>query len=138
VADAFIKLEVSLPSGRETVVVSQCGTIADLKLVAQRSFGQGFLRLAAPDGRLLDPAKSLRLSGLQDGDSLIAIAFVTWGHGRFGGDSSRVQDQLHNVQEICRTGEAFAAILADGTVVTWANSSRGGDSSRVQDQFRYI
>ena len=33
----------------ETVVVSQCGTIADLKRVAQRSFGQGFLRLAAPD-----------------------------------------------------------------------------------------
>ena len=108
-ADSSIKLEVSLPSGQcETVVVSQCGTIADLKLAAQHSLGQGFLKLAALDGRLLDPTYPLPLSGLQDGDSLIAVAqqpkiaatwsafalwcvggdrIVTWGHPHFGGDS---------------------------------------------------
>ena len=33
VADSSIELEVSLPSGRfDTFVVSQCGSIADLKL----------------------------------------------------------------------------------------------------------
>ena len=75
VADRSIKLEVSLPSGRcETVMVTQSGTIADLKRAAQQSLGQPFLRLAAPDGRLLDPTNSLQLSGLQDGDSLIAVA----------------------------------------------------------------
>ena len=64
VADRSIKLEVSLPSGRcETVVVSQVGTVADLKLAAQRSFGQGFLRLIARDGRLLEPKYPLPLSG---------------------------------------------------------------------------
>jgi len=68
-------LEVSLPSGRcATVSVLESGTVADLKIAAQKSLVQGFLRLAAPDGRLLDPTKPLRLSGLQAGDRLIAVA----------------------------------------------------------------
>ena len=47
-ADFPIKLEVSLPSGCcETVTVLPSGTIADLKVAAQQSFGQRFLRLAA-------------------------------------------------------------------------------------------
>ena len=80
----FIRLQVSLPSGRcETVVVSQFGTVADLKLAAHRSFGQGFLRLAASDGCLLDLADSLELCGFQNGDSLTAVALqpkvaATW------------------------------------------------------------
>ena len=44
---------------------------------------------------------------------------VTWGDPEYGGDSSRGQDQLRNVQQVCRTFGALAAILADGTVVTW-------------------
>ena len=159
-ADTFIRLQVSLPSGRcETAVVSQFGTVADLKLAAQRSFGQGFLRLAASDGCLLDLADSLELCGFQNGDSLTAVALqpkvaatwsafalwclggdrvVTWGDPRYGGDSSRVQDQLRNVQQICSTQHAFAAILADGSVVTWGHRNQGGDSSRVQDQLRNV
>ena len=155
--DKFIQLEVFLPSGRcKAVAVSQWGTIADLKIAAQQSFGQGFLRLAAPDGRLLDPTDSVRLYGLQDGDRLAAVAqqpqivanatafalwcvgddrIVTWG---LGGDSSRVQDQLRNVKQISGTDSAFAAILADGTVVTWGLPNTGGDSSRVQDQLRNV
>ena len=41
----------------------------------------------------------------------------------YGGDSSSVQDQLQNVQHICGTHHAFAAILADGSVVTWGNQA---------------
>ena len=63
---------------------------------------------------------------------------MTWGNPNEGGDSSRVQDQLRNVQQICGTAYAFAAILADGTVVTWGNPNKGGDSSRVQDQLRNV
>ena len=160
VADRFMKFDVSLPSGRrETVAVLRIGTVADLKAAAQESLGRRFLRLAAPHGRLLDPAESLRLSGLQDGESLTAVAqqpklaatwfafalwcigadrVITWGDQDKGGDSFRVQHQLKNVQQISGTGAAFAAILADGSVVTWGNADEGGDSSRVQHQLKNV
>ena len=159
-ADSSIELEVFLPSGRcETVAVSQSGTVADLKIAAQQSFGHRFLRLATGEGRLLDPRESLQISGLQDGDSIAAVAqqpkiaatgrafalwcggghrIVTWGHPDYGGDSSRVQDQLRNVQQVRATRSAFAAILADGSVVTWGDPDFGGDSSRVQHQLTNV
>ena len=43
---------------------------------------------------------------------------MSWGHADCGGDSSAVQDQLKNVQQIQATDFAFAAILVDGYVVT--------------------
>ena len=55
-----------------------------------------------------------------------------------GGDNYRVQDQLQNVQQVCATFSAFAAVLADGRVVTWGDASRGGDSSQVADQLRNV
>eukprot|EP00435_Cladocopium_sp_Y103_P050433 s362_g15.t1 len=142
-----------------TMQVSHSGKIADLKTAAQESLGRRFLRLAAPDGRLLDPANSLQHSGLQDGDSLTAVAqqpklaaarpafafwcvgadrVVTWGDQSRGGDSSKVQHQLRNVQQICGAEDAFAAILADGNVQTWGVPRSGGDSSRVQEQLRNV
>ena len=133
-----LTLQVSLPSGRsETISVLPGGTVLDLKIAAQQSLGQRFLRLASSEGRLLDPADPLRLYGLQNGDSLTAVAqqqklaatgsafalwceggyrIVTWGDRFSGGDSSGVQDQLKNVQHICGTSYAFAAILANGNV----------------------
>ena len=49
-AESSMTLEVSLPSGRcATVSVLESGTVADLKIAAQKSLVQGFLRLAAPD-----------------------------------------------------------------------------------------
>ena len=70
-----LELQVSLPSGRsETVSVLQSGSVADLKIAAQRSLGQRFLRLVAPDGRLLLPTESLQFSGLHDGNSITAFA----------------------------------------------------------------
>ena len=59
---------------------------------------------------------------------------MTWGDADCGGDSSEVQDQLKNVQQIQATAGAFAAILGDGSVVTWGLPDCGGDSSEVQDQ----
>ena len=59
---------------------------------------------------------------------------MTWGHPK-GGDSSRVQNQLRNVQQICGTGGAFAAILADGSVVTWGHSDCGGSAGSKYIRF---
>eukprot|EP00435_Cladocopium_sp_Y103_P017862 s3160_g4.t1 len=176
-----MEFQVSLPSGRREIVwVLDSGTVADLKIAAEQSLGQPFLRLATAEGHLLDPTESLQLSGLQNGDMLTVVAqqpkiaatrkafamwcvggngIVTWGDPIDGGDSSRVQDQLRNVQHISGTdqafaailadgsvvtwgrpdyGYAFAAILADGTVVTWGEPSFGGDSSAVQDQLQNV
>eukprot|EP00435_Cladocopium_sp_Y103_P050430 s62_g15.t1 len=155
-----LKIHVALPSGRgETISILRRGNVVDLKIAAQRSLGQPFLRLAAPDGRLLDPTEPLRIYGLKDGDSLTAVAqqpkiaatsfafamwcagagrVVTWGDPENGGDSSRVQDQLRNVRQICGIAAAFAAILKDGSVVTWGEPRDGGDSSSVQDQLRNV
>ena len=44
------------------------------------------------------------------------------GTARYGGDSSVVQGQLKSVRQIQGGNvEAFAAILADGSVVTWGD-----------------
>ena len=63
---------------------------------------------------------------------------MTWGDPEFGGDSSEVQDQLKGVQQLQAADQAFAAILADGSVVTWGDPVRGGDTSEVQDQFACV
>ena len=63
---------------------------------------------------------------------------VTWGHPDCGGDSSRVQEQLTNVQHIQATRSAFAAILDNGSVVTCGRPERGGDSGNVQEQLRNV
>eukprot|EP00435_Cladocopium_sp_Y103_P031275 s1696_g7.t2 len=115
------------------------------------------LALIAPGGHILDPAD--RLYGLQNEDSLTAVALqpkiaatcrafalwvvggdkiVTWGHPDYGGNSSKVHDQLRSVQQVCGTEGAFAAVLADGTVVTWGHPDYGSDSSRVQDQLKNV
>ena len=63
---------------------------------------------------------------------------VTWGNPDYGGDSSEVQDQLKDVQQVQATYGAFAAILAHGSVVTWGKPDFGGDSSDVQDQLNDV
>eukprot|EP00435_Cladocopium_sp_Y103_P055536 s2427_g18.t1 len=74
VAQNLINPKFSLPSGRcKTVSVLESCTIAELKIAAQRALRQPFLRLAAPDGRLLDLASSLQLGGLSDRDSFTAV-----------------------------------------------------------------
>ncbi|OLP77534.1 hypothetical protein AK812_SmicGene42396 [Symbiodinium microadriaticum] len=63
---------------------------------------------------------------------------VTWGSADWGGDSSAVQDQLRDVQQIQASCGAFAAILGNGSVVTWGDADDGGDSSAVQEQLRDV
>ena len=70
-------------------------------------------------------------------ESKISSRMFRWNRGdlgqsNHGGDSSRVQDQLRNVRQICATCSAFAAILADGSVVTRGHPRHGGDSSQHQ------
>ena len=147
-----------MPSGRsETLSAPHVLTVGRLRSLIQKSFGQRFLRLVkGTEGHVfLDPLQSLEDAGIQDQDHIIAIAqqakleatdgafalwycggdgIVSWGVSSNGGDSSQVQNQLKNVQEIHATCYAFAAILIDGSIVTWGDPFRGGDSSEVQYQ----
>ena len=52
---------------------------------------------------------------------------VTWGEAMFGGECSRVQNQLKNIQQIEGGCGVFAACLGNGDVVTWG--AFNGDSS---------
>jgi hypothetical protein len=153
-------VNVSLPSGCcKTLSLSHSSIVSDLKLLAQKSFGQGFLRLVTEEGRVLTDLMETLPSVIQDGEHLTAIAqqpklaascyafamwccggdrVVTWGHPSCGGDSSAVRGQLRNVQQIQATSAAFAAILADRSVVTWGDSCFGGDSSEVRGQLRNV
>ena len=156
----MIRISIALPSGRsETFTLPQSSKVEDLRILAQKSFQRGFLRLVDADHYMMNPAVSLQLAGLADGDNLTAIvtepkvaatkcAFalfcsggnqvVTWGDPDCGGNSSKVQPQLKGVQQIQATARAFAAILVDGSVVTWGDPDCGGDSSAVADQFAYV
>ena len=156
----MLAVNVSLPSGkRKTLSLEQCATVGDLQVLAQKSFGQGFLRLVTEEGRMLTDLMETLPSAIHDGEHLTAIAqqpklaascyafamwccggdrVVTWGDQNSGGDSSAVRGQLRNVQKIEATSGAFAAILADGSVLTWGEQNTGGDSSAVQDQLRNV
>ena len=63
---------------------------------------------------------------------------VTWGAAGLGGDSSAVQGQLKDVQQIQASDGAFAAILGDGSIVTWGSAGFGGDSRAVQNQLKNV
>ena len=157
----MLHLTVALPSGRsENLALPESATVEDLKVLANQSLGRCHLRLITSEGQVLtDLAASLRDAGLKDKDILTAVArqvkvaatnkafalwclggdsVAAWGNRDSGGDSSSVQDQLKNVQQVQATYSAFAAILADGSVVTWGSRYSGGDSSSVQDQLRNL
>ena len=51
----------------------------------------------------------------------------------YGGDSSTVQTQLKNVQQIQASYAAFAAILDDGSVVTWGDADVRWRQQRCTD-----
>ena len=121
----MIQISIALPSGRsEAFTLPPSSKVGDLRILAQKSFQRGFLRLVDADHGMVDPAVSLQSAGLEDGDNLTAIVIhpkvaatarafalfcsggnqvVTWGHPGYGGDSSEVQDQLKGVQQIQAT-----------------------------------
>ena len=71
----MLQFTVALPSGQsETFSLPQSSKVGDLRVLAQKSFQRGFLRLVAADHSVVDPTKSLPAAGLEDGDHLTAIA----------------------------------------------------------------
>ena len=156
----MLKVEIALPSGHcETLSVRQSSKIGALRILAQKLFGRGFLRLVTEGYSLTDPAESILDVGLQDGDSLTALVLeaklvatqeafalwcrgggrvITWGCPYSGGDSSAVQERLRNVRDVQSTGFAFAATLENGSVVAWGHPDYGGDSSGVEDLLRSV
>ena len=122
----MLRINISFPSGSgETLLLPEHSKVGDLKLLAQRTFRKGFLKLVTLEGHVLtNPEDSLKASGVQDGEHLTAVAqqvkvaathaafamwccggnqVVAWGEPDDGGDCSTVQDQLRNVQEIQAT-----------------------------------
>ena len=89
--------------------------MGDLKLLAQKTFGKGFLKLVRADGRVLtNPMDSLQAAGVHDGEHLTAVA-----------------QQI----QIASTESAFALWCCGGNlVVAWGDPESGGDCSAVQDQ----
>ena len=57
---------------------------------------------------------------------------VTWRNSDLAGDSSAVQDQLRDVQQIQASTGAFAAILGDGAVVSSAVQHQLRDVQQIQ------
>ncbi|OLQ02266.1 Protein pim1 [Symbiodinium microadriaticum] len=154
-----IAVEVGLISGKTaTVQAALDETVETLKRRAQTALGVGKGRLLDSMGDVLDGCMLIKTARLQNGDLLTlhirkvqvtacCHAFaailgdgsaVTWGHAECGGDSSVVQNQLKDVQQIQASFSAFAAILGDGSVVTWGKAFYGSDSSAVQDQLKNV
>eukprot|EP00435_Cladocopium_sp_Y103_P013691 s2276_g3.t1 len=154
-----IAVSVTLLSGRARVItLSPDCTVEDLRLEAQLSLKVGLERLVTESGVILHGKSTLRAANLQNGATVTAhvrqaqlvssaLAFallrpdgtvVTWGNAIDGGDSSAVQDELKDVNQIQSSLHAFAAIRSDGSVVTWGKSDDGGNSSAVQHQLRDV
>eukprot|EP00439_Symbiodinium_sp_Y106_P057139 s4452_g8.t1 len=150
---------VVLLSGKSTPVrVGADTTLKEVQSRAEAALQTGISKLVNSAGVTLSRASTVAEAGLRDGDLLNAVArwpeiastapafalrradgsVVTWGHKDGGGDSSKVQDQLRNVQEIRGTAGAFAAIRSDGSVVTWGGQEFGGDSTKIQHQLRHV
>ena len=142
----MLKINVALPNGHtELLTFLPSSTVQDVRTKAQLAFGKKHLRLITAKNRVLvDFEQTLEEAEIEDGECLTALvlqpqlaatysafalwchgdsAVVTWGDADLGGDTSSVQDQLKGVQQIQATGEAFAAILEDGSVVTWGRCS---------------
>ena len=70
----MLQVTVALPSGSsEKFSIPQSSKVGDLKVLAQKSFQRGFLKLVAADHSLMDPTVSLQAAGLQDGLHVTAI-----------------------------------------------------------------
>ena len=158
-----ISVDVHLLSGKtETLEVGADDSVESLRRRAQSALKTGNGRLLNSSGEVLDGASTVKEARLQNGNvltlhmkqvelvatkggvtaALAAVlgdgSVVTWGSADWGGDSSAVQDQLRDVQQIQASCGAFAAILGNGSVVTWGDADDGGDSSAVQEQLRDV
>ena len=155
---SMIAIDVVLASGRTaTVTLDSVAFISDLKIRAEEELGMPLLNVSA-GGKILKTSCTLADAGLKDGATVTASArraslvggsaafavirgdasVITWGEGRDGGNSSRVQHLLKDVQTIIGNSSSFAALLGDKSVVVWGNAADGGDSSKVQSQLNDV
>lgn len=155
---SMIAIDVVLASGRTaTVTLDSVAFISDLKIRAEEELGMPLLHVSA-EGKILKTSCTLADAGLKDGATVTASArraslvggsaafavirgdasVITWGEGRDGGNSSRVQHLLKDVQTIIGNSSSFAALLGDKSVVVWGNAADGGDSSKVQSQLNDV
>eukprot|EP00913_Durusdinium_trenchii_P017391 g16349.t1 len=93
--------------------------------------GGDLLHATVRQARLVSTRQSYAFA-LMRGDGSV----VSWGSRRLGGDSSRVQQELRDVEQIQASGGAFAAIRADGQVITWGDSSMGGKTGWLENAVR--
>ena len=148
-----LNFEVSLASGRSVVEeFPVSSTVSDLKRAAQQALGQCFLRLAGPDGQVLDEKELLgnisnrnisalvlqpKVAATKSAFALWCLGgnkIVTWGrHPNCTG-----VHELRSVQEVYSNGSAFAALSADGSVVTWGDPLCGGDSEHISEQLKHV
>ncbi|OLP81299.1 putative E3 ubiquitin-protein ligase rbrA, partial [Symbiodinium microadriaticum] len=160
-----ISVDVHLLSGKSACLeVEVDASVESLRYRAQSALmvpGRG--RLLRSSGEVLNGAQPINKAKLMSGDVLtlhveqvqvkatrqghIFSAFaallddgsvVAWDRDLHGGDSSDVQEQLSNVQQLQASVAAFAAILGDGAVVTWGSANFGGDSRAVQEQLKNV
>jgi len=152
---AMLQVNISFPSGSgNSLLLPEHSKVGDLKLLAQKSLGRGFLKLVTANGHVLNNlADSLQSAGVQDGERLTVVAqqpnmiatarafamwscgsntVIIWGDPDSGGDCSTVGRWIGRLGPSAR---AFAAILADGSVVT-----TGAIQSAfvLQDQLRNV
>ncbi|CAE7748222.1 unnamed protein product, partial [Symbiodinium pilosum] len=148
-------------------------TVGDLRRRAERELCTGLCKLISESGRLLPELATIDEVGLKSGEHLTAAvrqpqiaatltafallradgSVVTWGEPNQGGDSSEVQEDLHDILDIqasdyafaarradgCVAAErAFAAILSDGSVVAWGDSYNGGDCTAVSHELQQV
>ena len=113
-----LTLEVSLISGKTvSLQTDEDESVESLRVRAQRALGAGKGRLVDSTGSVLDGGVPLKEVGLQCEEPLT----------------------LHvRRADICSGGQAFAAILGDGSVVTWGHAGCGGDSSAVRNQLKNV
>ncbi|CAE7293888.1 Spon1, partial [Symbiodinium necroappetens] len=126
----MLQVTVALPSGRaECFSVDQGSTVGDLKVLAQQTLQQGFLRLVTTEGRVLDDfQQSLLTAGLQDGDHVTAFVLQPRVVGTSRADLWK-DDR----------GGAFALWFPGGeSIITWGHPNCGGDSSAVQSQLKGV
>ena len=150
-----LTVEVSLISGKTVSLQAHRDESVDsLRVRAQRALRVGKGRLLNSTGLVLDGDDPIKTARLQKAEPLTlhvrrvdirgtARAFaailgdasiVTWGDA----DSSAVQDQLKNVQQVQATYYSFAAILGDGSVVTWGDAGPCGDISGVRGKLKNV
>ena len=129
----MLQVNVALPSGlEESFSIPQSSKVGDLKVLAQRSLGR-FLRLVTTKGETLHPSEPLQATGLQNGDTLTAIAqpviaatckaFALWscgGDGILGGILFVAATALQsNINWMCRFRPTMVLSLRSWWMDQW-------------------